>query len=117
QQHHRCIEQLSVSRNDRKRVIETLGGWHFKKNGVSSPYTHRMATTEPLRTRGAAPRYELLTLGDELLLGLTANGHLTWIGAELGRRGVLLGRNVTITDEASAIAEQFRESWAKADVI
>ncbi|MCX6943275.1 MAG: CinA family nicotinamide mononucleotide deamidase-related protein [Opitutales bacterium] len=65
----------------------------------------------------AAKRYELLTLGDELLLGLTANGHLTFIGAQLGRRGVLLQRNVTITDEADAIARQFRESWAGADVI
>ena len=62
-------------------------------------------------------RYELLTLGDELLLGLTANGHLTYIGAQLGKRGVLLQRNVTITDEADAIAEQFRESWARADVV
>ena len=65
----------------------------------------------------ASKRYELLTLGDELLLGLTANGHLTFIGAQLGRRGVLLQRNVTITDEADAIARQFRESWAAADVI
>ncbi len=65
----------------------------------------------------ATKRYELLTLGDELLLGLTANGHLTFIGTQLGRRGVLLGRNVTITDEAEAIARQFRESWAAADVI
>jgi nicotinamide-nucleotide amidase len=65
----------------------------------------------------AAKRYELLTLGDELLLGLTANGHLTFIGQQLGRRGVLLHRNVTITDEADAIAHQFRESWASADVI
>jgi nicotinamide-nucleotide amidase len=62
-------------------------------------------------------RYELLTLGDELLLGLTANGHLTYIGAQLGQRGVLLQRNVTITDEAEAIVEQFRESWARADVV
>src|SRR6185295_16413484 len=65
----------------------------------------------------AAKRYELLTLGDELLLGLTPNGHLTFIGTQLGRRGVLLQRNVTITDEADAIARQFRESWAAADVI
>ena len=65
----------------------------------------------------ASPRYELITLGDELLLGLTANSHLTWIGAELGRRGVLLQRNITITDEAEAIAAQFRESWARSDVI
>ena len=73
---------------------------------------------------GAAPRrpvpqlrYELLTLGDELLLGLTANAHLTFIGAQLGRRGALLQRNVTITDEADAIAAQFRESWARSDVV
>ncbi len=62
-------------------------------------------------------RYELLTLGDELLLGLTANGHLTFIGAQLGRRGVALQRNVTITDEADAIVEQFRESWQRSDVV
>lgn len=62
-------------------------------------------------------RYELLTLGDELLLGLTANGHLTFIGAQLGRRGALLQRNVTITDEANAIAAEFRASWARADVV
>src|SRR5205809_1060205 len=62
-------------------------------------------------------RYELLTLDDELLLGLTPNGHLTFIGAQLGRRGVALQRNVTITDDADAIARQFRDSWATADVI
>jgi hypothetical protein len=47
--------------------------------------------------------FELLTLGDELLLGLTANGHLTFVGAQLGRRGVTLRRNITITDDAEAI--------------
>jgi nicotinamide-nucleotide amidase len=62
-------------------------------------------------------RYELLTLGDELLLGLTTNSHLAFIGSELGRRGVTLQRNITLTDEASAIARQFRESWAGADVV
>lgn len=65
----------------------------------------------------SSPRYELLTLGDELLLGLTANSHLTWIGSELGRRGVQLARNVTIDDKAEVIAGQFRESWAKADIV
>lgn len=62
-------------------------------------------------------RFELLTLGDELLLGLTANGHLTFVGAQLGRRGVMLQRNVTITDEADAIVAQFRESWQRSDVV
>ncbi len=77
---------------------------------VSSPPTPPPATAP-------ARRFELLTLGDELLLGLTANGHLTFIGAELGRRGVMLDRNVTITDDAEAIRTQFRESWARAEVI
>ena len=65
----------------------------------------------------AALGYELITLGDELLLGLTANGHLTFIGAQLGRRGVQLTRNVTITDDAEAIGAQFKESWARSQVV
>ena len=83
-----------------------------------------MVSSHNADTNGSAPRkpvaqirYELLTLGDELLLGLTANGHLTFIGAQLGRRGVTLNRNVTITDEAEVIVAQFRESRARADVV
>jgi nicotinamide-nucleotide amidase len=75
------------------------------------------ANIQPAPPVLAAKHYELLTLGDELLLGLTANGHLTFIGAQLGRRGVLLRRNVTITDEAEAIVAEFRASWARADVV
>ncbi len=71
----------------------------------------------PPRKAVAQVRYELLTLGDELLLGLTPNAHLTFIGAELARRGVTLARNVTVTDDAEAIARQFRESWAASDVV
>ena len=78
-----------------------------------------MVSSDPSTNNTPVParRFELLTLGDELLLGLTANGHLTFIGAQLGKRGVQLARNVTITDEAVAIARQIRESWAQADVI
>ena len=61
--------------------------------------------------------YELLTVGDELLLGLTANGHLTFIGSQLGARGIQLRRNVTVTDDAEDIASQFRESWERSDVV
>lgn len=75
------------------------------------------SSADPARKPVAQLRYELLTLGDELLLGLTANAHLMFIGAQLGRRGVLLRRNVTVTDEAVRIVHQFRESWAAADVV
>lgn len=76
-----------------------------------SPSTGPAGLTLPAR------KFELLTLGDELLLGLTANGHLTFIGQQLGRRGVMLSRNVTVTDDADVIVRQFRESWSQADVI
>ena len=73
--------------------------------------------TFALKKPASSLRYELLTIGDELLLGLTANGHLTFIGAALGARGVELRRNVTVTDNAEDIALQFRESWARSDVV
>ena len=63
------------------------------------------------------PRIELLTLGDELLLGLTANSHLAFIGRELSKRGVELARNVTVGDAAADIAAEVRASWAHADVV
>jgi len=80
-----------------------------------------MVSPVPTPSDGHTPvinkRYELLTLGDELLLGLTTNTHLSFLGAQLGRRGVLLQRNVTVTDEADAIAKQFSESWQISDVV
>lgn len=84
-----------------------------QSTAAASDASRASGLTRPI----ASLHYELLTLGDELLLGLTANSHLTFIGAQLGQRGVLLKRNITITDEAGAIAEQFRESWARADVV
>ncbi len=70
-----------------------------------------------MTTPDSSRRFELITLGDELLLGLTTNSHLTFIGDELGRRGVMLARNVTVTDDAALIVRQFRESWATSEVV
>lgn len=80
-----------------------------------------MVSSAPTSNAGYTPapkkRFELLTLGDELLLGLTTNTHLCFIGSHLGRRGVQLQRNVTVDDNAVAIARQFAQSWADADVL
>jgi len=62
-------------------------------------------------------RFELLTLGDELLLGLANNSHLAFIGSQLARRGVMLQRNVSVSDDADVIARQFAESWRVSDVV
>ncbi len=65
----------------------------------------------------APKRFELLTLGDELLLGRTANAHLTFIGAQLARRGVQLAANIVLPDDAETIATQLARSWARSAVV
>lgn len=59
----------------------------------------------------------LITLGEELLLGLTRNGHLTYIGDQLRQRGVTLHSNYTISDEGDDILDQFRFCWGRADIV
>mgnify|MGYP002630901696 CR=1 FL=1 len=59
----------------------------------------------------------LITLGEELLLGLTRNGHLTYIGNQLRQRGVTLHSNYTISDGSDDILDQFQFCWERADVI
>ena len=59
----------------------------------------------------------LLTLGEELLLGLTANGHLTYIGDQLRQGGARLHANITLSDAPEDIAEHFLHYWQKADVL
>lgn len=64
-----------------------------------------------------AKKFMLITLGEELLLGLTPNGHLTYIGDQLRQRGVTLHSNYTISDEGPDIDDQFRYCWERADVL
>lgn len=59
----------------------------------------------------------LLTLGEELLLGLTRNGHLTYIGDQLRLGGTRLHANVTLSDSPEDIEEHFLHYWNKADVL
>jgi len=76
-----------------------------------------MAHKQTPAAQPAPKRFELLTLGDELLLGRTANGHLLFIGDQLARRGVQLAANVVLPDDAETIAAQFARSWARSAVV
>lgn len=62
-------------------------------------------------------RLEIITLGDELLLGIRANSHLTYLGKQIARYGVTIQRNIVIRDEAKEIEQFFLESWATSDVV
>ena len=62
-------------------------------------------------------RVDVLNIGDELLLGLRQNGHLTYLGRELARHGGAIHRNVVLQDDAAEIKEKFLESWEASDVV
>lgn len=63
------------------------------------------------------PKIILLTLGEELLLGLTANGHLAYIGSQLRLAGTPLHSNITLSDAPKDIEEYFQCYWQKADIL
>jgi len=62
-------------------------------------------------------KVDLITFGDELLLGIRENGHLKHIGAELARHGLSLRRNTSTRDTRDEIIYAFREAWMTADII
>ncbi|MFO7925798.1 MAG: competence/damage-inducible protein A [Halobacteriota archaeon] len=59
----------------------------------------------------------LLTVGDELLAGDTANTNATWIGARLAERGVTVKRVLTVPDETAVIAEATRRYSDQFDAV
>lgn len=62
-------------------------------------------------------KLEILTLGNELLIGLRVNQHLTYLGEQLARLGIHPQRNVVINDEEVAIGREFLSSWSQADIV
>ncbi|MCH8474663.1 MAG: competence/damage-inducible protein A [Opitutales bacterium] len=62
-------------------------------------------------------KIELITIGEELLLGLRLNGHLSWIGEQIARRGLTLSRNTSVSDQPEDIEQSFTEAWQRADIV
>ncbi|MEO0795431.1 MAG: CinA family nicotinamide mononucleotide deamidase-related protein [Verrucomicrobiota bacterium] len=60
---------------------------------------------------------DLITLGDELLLGIRENTHLSFIGSVLARHGLSIRRNRCCRDTKDEIIYAFEESWKSADII
>jgi nicotinamide-nucleotide amidase len=57
-----------------------------------------------------AQRVELITIGDELLLGFTIDTNAAHISRELAAAGIEVVRRTTVPDEAQAIAQAVREA-------
>jgi len=59
----------------------------------------------------------LVTVGDELLAGETANTNAAWLGSRLTDRGVDVERIVTVPDRVGEIARVVNESRAEYDAV
>ncbi|NBD37668.1 MAG: competence/damage-inducible protein A [Verrucomicrobia bacterium] len=60
---------------------------------------------------------ELLAIGDELLNGLRANSHLTWLGGLLADKNLPLHWGTEIRDEASEMVPAFHQALDRADLV
>ncbi|GLY72454.1 CinA family nicotinamide mononucleotide deamidase-related protein [Actinoallomurus iriomotensis] len=64
-----------------------------------------------------AARVELLTVGDELLRGDTANGNATWLGWRLTEAGAEVTRSTVVPDDLDVIAGALGEALRRADAV
>ena len=62
-------------------------------------------------------RVETITLGDELLLGIRENSHLTYLGSQFAHHGIEPAVNLVIRDNPEEIKTFFAESWKRADLV
>lgn len=60
---------------------------------------------------------ELISIGDELLIGQTVNTNASWLGKELALRGVHVQNGVTISDTKEAILEALDIAIKRADLV
>lgn len=60
---------------------------------------------------------QLLTLGDELLIGQTTNTNAAWLGERLTRLGVRVTRTVTVGDAREAIFRELDRAYEEARLV
>jgi nicotinamide-nucleotide amidase len=60
---------------------------------------------------------EVINFGDELLVGIRQNAHLTYLGEQLSHYGVSVARAQVIKDTVPEIQRAFREAWERSDLV
>ncbi len=60
---------------------------------------------------------EIITIGDELLIGQVVNTNASYIARELNAAGVEVHRTTTVGDNRKAIMAAFRAAWKQHDVV
>ncbi len=62
-------------------------------------------------------KVELISIGDELLIGQTVNTNATWIGEQLSLRGVAVIYGTTIQDDENSITSSLSLAMNRSDVV
>jgi nicotinamide-nucleotide amidase len=62
-------------------------------------------------------RVELITIGDELLIGDTINGNAAWLGQRLAENDIDLTRSVVVGDDMDVIGEAVTAALGRADAV
>lgn len=62
-------------------------------------------------------RVELVTVGDELLLGDTINGNAAWLGRRLAESGIAVTRSIVVRDRREEIILAVLEALGRADAV
>lgn len=62
-------------------------------------------------------RADILTIGDELLIGQVVNTNQAFIAEHLSALGITIGTMVTVGDDAEAIVSAFGASWKHRDIV
>lgn len=60
---------------------------------------------------------EIITIGDEILIGQTVDTNSAWIGAELSLIGIRVNRIISISDRREEIMSALDESLERADIV
>ncbi len=62
-------------------------------------------------------RAEIITIGDELLIGQVTNTNAAYLGRELSELGIPAVRETTVGDDLKSILAAFRRAWKESDVV
>ena len=60
---------------------------------------------------------DIISIGDELLIGQTVNTNASWLGKELGSRGIRIMQVTAIPDDEAKIIEAFDEAFRRSEII
>jgi nicotinamide-nucleotide amidase len=60
---------------------------------------------------------EILTIGDELLIGQVTNTNQAYIAEQLTANGVTVDRMTTVGDDENAVRAAFADSWKRSDLV